>query len=351
MHGGVSDTWNTDRPNYTGDVVLNIPLIAGRAALRLSGFYDSEAGFLKRRYCTDPATANVTCFPQTSDPALTTTVNNIAATDEYGVAASLGFKVTDNLTVTPRFMQQRESYNGFPMTDVLTDPRADRLSLPGRARRPSRCRSSRPSDFTQGRFFNFPEGGFDAWHLYSLNIKWNTGIGELVSASAYFDRKVIEDEDQTDFVWTALLPAVSANPAFGLPRANPERGSEEKDYQRFVQEVRFVSALPGPAAIRRGRLLFRSAWASAVCRLLSARHDAGIRCALKCGRHLRPRWVVYRTRQTRTRCSATNYHTRLSVNRRVFGEVSYEITQAFKATAGLRWSQVKTTAGGFQEAV
>ena len=63
VHGGVSHTWNTDRPNYIGDVVLNIPVMAGRAALRLSGFYDSEAGFLKRRYCTDPATAGTYLLP------------------------------------------------------------------------------------------------------------------------------------------------------------------------------------------------------------------------------------------------------------------------------------------------
>jgi iron complex outermembrane receptor protein len=44
----------------------------------------------------------------------------------------------------------------------------------------------------------------------------------------------------------------------------------------------------------------------------------------------------------------TNYHTTVR-EPAVFGEISYELTQAFKATAGLRWSQVKTTAGGYQE--
>src|SRR5947209_14115513 len=51
VHGGVSDTSNTNRPNYTGDAVLNIPIIANRIALRISGFYDEQAGYFKRSYC------------------------------------------------------------------------------------------------------------------------------------------------------------------------------------------------------------------------------------------------------------------------------------------------------------
>jgi len=68
----------------------------------------------------------------------------------------------------------------------------------------------------------------------------------LVSSTAYFDRKVIESEDETDFIWTALLPAVTATPGFNLPGPIPSGITEEKNYQRFVQEVRFASQLSGP---------------------------------------------------------------------------------------------------------
>ena len=122
VHAGISDTWNTDRPNYIGDAVVNVPLGSDRLALRLSGFYDQEAGFFKRRYCTNPATAGVTCFPLTTDPSLTTTVDNVAAVNTYGGAAALTWKVTDSLTITPRAMTQRSDYNGFPMSDYLSDP-------------------------------------------------------------------------------------------------------------------------------------------------------------------------------------------------------------------------------------
>jgi iron complex outermembrane recepter protein len=346
VHGGVSDTWNTSSPNRTADATFNIPLIPDRAALRISGFYDREAGFLKRSFCTNPATAGVTCFPQTNDPSLTTTVNNVAATDEYGFAASIAFKVNDSLTITPRYMQQRESYNGFPMTDVLTTNDAVGYPYPAGSA-PYTLPKLSPNDFTQGRFFNIPEGGFDSWHLVSLNIKWDTGVGELVAATAYFSRLVVENEDQTDFVWTALLPAVSANPAFGLPLPIPSPVSETKDYQRFVQEVRFASALQGPMQFvagafysdLHGQLPFASYYPPALSPGYGALLNAANTCGLAglCTNPNNPDEIF-----------GENYHTSIK-EPAVFGELSYEFTTAFKATAGLRWSQVKTTAGGYQE--
>ncbi len=44
-----------------------------------------------------------------------------AQLDTSGFAASLTYKATDSLTITPRFMLQRTDYNGFPMADYPTD--------------------------------------------------------------------------------------------------------------------------------------------------------------------------------------------------------------------------------------
>src|SRR5579862_273554 len=57
VHGGISSTERTNQPNYTADGVVNIPIVQDHMALRLSGFYDGEAGWFKRSYCTDPAAA------------------------------------------------------------------------------------------------------------------------------------------------------------------------------------------------------------------------------------------------------------------------------------------------------
>ncbi|HET7757219.1 MAG TPA: TonB-dependent receptor plug domain-containing protein, partial [Steroidobacteraceae bacterium] len=120
VHAGLSDTESTSRPNYTGDAVVNFPLMPGEMALRLTGFYDYEAGYFKRSYCTDPATAGVTCFPLSGSGR--TTVNNVAALDTYGGSASLTIKAGDAVTITPRIMLQRAGYNGFPLADFNSLP-------------------------------------------------------------------------------------------------------------------------------------------------------------------------------------------------------------------------------------
>jgi len=49
------------------------------------------------------------------------------------------------------------------------------------------------------------------------------------------------------FIWADLLPfGKILNPAYPLPRPDSERDQRGKDYQRFVEEVRFCSQLSGP---------------------------------------------------------------------------------------------------------
>jgi iron complex outermembrane recepter protein len=362
VHAGLSDTWNTDRPNYTGDAVVNLPLVSDRVALRLSGFYDQEAGYFKRRYCTDPATAGVTCFPLTTSPALTTTVDNVGADNTYGGAASLTIKVVDNLTVTPRMLTQRSDYNGFPMADYLAEqaqypktgypypaPTSQVPALPTPLIPPVT-----PDDFVQGRFFNIPEGGHDAWDLYSFAVHWSTGTGELVSSTAYFDRKVLETEDETDFIYASLLPLASLNigiPTIPLPRPIPSAISEEKDYQRFVEELRFASTLKGPVQYVagffysdfHGRIPFASyyppAYAPGYGAILNSAYGGLGTCAVIgfCPNPDNPDEIF-----------GENYHTDIR-EPALFGELSWQILDALKVTGGLRWNRVSTTAGGYQE--
>src|SRR5256885_12423996 len=90
-------------------------------ALRLTGFYDYEAAYSRRSWCTDAATAGVTCFPLSGSGR--TTANNVAALDTYGGSASLTLKAGDAVTITPRLMMQRAGYNGLPPPDFNSLPR------------------------------------------------------------------------------------------------------------------------------------------------------------------------------------------------------------------------------------
>jgi outer membrane receptor protein involved in Fe transport len=346
VRGGLSDTDRTDRPNYTADAVVNIPLVQDQIALRLTGFYDDEAGYFKRSWCTDPATAGVTCFPLSTSGR--STVNNVAAIDTYGGSASLTIKAGDAVTITPRIMMQRAGYNGLPLGDFNSMPE-NGIGFPAPSGPYTLPSPLNTTNFTQARFFDVPEGGSDWWDLYSLTLHWNTGVGELVSSTAYFDRKVDEHEDQSEFIWAAITSGVcyppnGPGPPAGTPYCNPPAPGpiqEIKDYQRFVQEIRFASTLSGPLQFvvgafysdLHGRVPFAS--------LYPPSQVPGLDDATTGGPPNNPDGIP-------NLVFAQDFHTDIK-EPAVFGELSYDITPALKATAGLRWYQVKTTSEGYEE--
>jgi outer membrane receptor protein involved in Fe transport len=330
IHGGVSKTDRTDDANYTLDGVLNVPLGADWLALRLTGFYDSEAGYFKRSWCTDPATAGTTCFPLSSTGR--TTVGNVAAVDTYGGSASVTVKLGDNVTITPRAMMQRADYNGLPLGDFNSLP-GNGIGFPVPSGPYSLPQPLVTDNFTQARFFNIPEGGSDAWGLYSLTLHWKTGVGEFVSSTAYFDRVVDEHEDQSEFIWAAITSGLGGGP-------EPGPIEEVKDYQRFVEEARFASQLPGPVQFVvgafysdfHGRVPFASLYPPSQVPNLDN---------LTFGGPNNPDGIP-------NLVFAQDFHTDV-VEPAVFGELSWDITKAWRATVGLRWYQVKTTSEGFEE--
>jgi iron complex outermembrane recepter protein len=347
VHAGASDTDHTVRGNWTADVVANMPVIADRVALRVSAFMDSDAGYFTRSFCADPATAGVTCFPQSTNGTLTS-VNNVGAVKDYGGAIALNIKITDNMTVTPRVLQQKSTYNGFLMSDVLTVPGPIGYPYPTYSSPPATLPSLVPTSFNQGRFFNIPEGGFDNWQLDSIDFKWDTGVGQLVSSSSYFTRKVFETEDETDFLWADLLPLGQIlNPAYTLPRPIPSAISEIKDYQRFVQEVRFASQLQGPLQFvtgvfysdLHGALPFAADYIPGEAPGYGAIQTAAGVCAAG---------IICPNPNNPDEIYGAHYKTDIE-EPAVYGQVSYQFLEKFKVTGGVRWNQVKTTAGGYQE--
>jgi iron complex outermembrane receptor protein len=330
VHGGVSTTDHTHQPNWTGDGVVNIPLIQDYAALRLSGFYDTEAGYFKRSYCTNPAAAMaLTCTPLATTGI--TTVDNVGQINTSGGAASLTIKLNDALTITPRIMLQKATYNGFPLADYLSMP-GNGIGYPVPSGPYTLPRGMIPSSFTQARWFNVPEGGDDSWGLYSLTVHWKSDIGELVSSTAYFNRKVFETEDETDFVYAAITAGAGGTP-------QPGAISEEKDYQRFVQEVRFASDLKGPVQFVvggfysdfHGRLPFASYYPPAEVPNLDATLGG-----------------VPNNPDYPNLIFAQDFHTDIK-EPAAFGEVSFQPMDALKLTAGLRWYQVKISSSGYEE--
>ena len=332
VHGGVSDTEHTDQPNYTGDAVVNIPLIKDKIALRVSGFYDEEAGYFKRSYCTNPATVGISCFPLSTTGI--TTVNNVGAIDTSGGSVTLAIKATDTLTITPRIMVQRANYNGFPLADFNTTP-GNGYGFPVPATGASPPAEMEPTSLTQARMFNTPEGGSDRWDLYSVGVHWTTDVGELVSSTAYFDRRVDETENEAEFLWAAVTSGAGGSP-------EPSSIEEIKSYQRFVEEVRWASSFKGPVQFVagayysdfHGAIPYAADYPGATLPGLDATllgPGAGT---------LTPGYPDLVFKQS--------FHTDIQ-EPALFGNVTYAFTDALKATLGLRWYTVKTTSSGYEE--
>ena len=352
LHAGISDTWNTDRPNYTADGVLNIPLVQDRVALRVSGFFDNEAGYFKRSYCTNINTtannlnATPTCTPLSvyTDPSLVTLVNNVGAIDTYGGAAH-----DDQAHRQPDDHAQGNAaageLNGFPMADVLTDT-ANGYGYPVPTPPvPPTLPTLRPDDFIQARMFNTPEGGYDHWHLYSLGIKWQSELGELVSSTAYFDRVVNETEDQSDFIYATLLGGYQGIPS-GLSEEKSRPALRRGDSLRLqafrafaVRGWRLLLGFPRPPAVRR---LYPPSAAPGYGNVLINVFGSCPPPSVATSGYLCP------NPQHPDEIFGQDYHTDIK-EPAVFGELAYEFTPALKGTVGLRWSQIQTTGGGYIE--
>ncbi|MGC8020745.1 hypothetical protein ACP3WW_23815, partial [Salmonella enterica] len=74
-------------------------------------------------------------------------------------------KASDALTITPRFLYQRSTYNGFPLVDVPQGGGPAGFPAPAVL---NPLPPLTPSDFIQARFFNTPETGSDQWTLATL---------------------------------------------------------------------------------------------------------------------------------------------------------------------------------------
>ena len=348
-----SKTSNADSANYGVDAAINIPL-SDRMAMRFVGFYEHDAGFLKRHFLTNPADA--ANLPPNSNPTLlgnlpTTTRNDVGRVNGYGGALSLAIKPSDALMITPRIMYQKSDANGLPY--------ADGGSYPVPQPSPPPAVSMRPAGYTQYRFYDVPESSSDAWTLISLGIRYDTSVGTFFSSSSYFDRTVDETEDQTDFLWSALespfdgIPLGDVtNPATPLYHAVPIAASirELKQIHRFVQEFRFTSKLSGPwqyvagffYSDTRGRVPYAGYYPPSIAPGISQTGGFVVQGI--------PGLPIPVNPANPDEIFGQDYQTKVT-EPAFYGELSYQFTDAVKGTVGLRAYRIKTQTGGYLEGI
>ncbi len=341
-------TQEVSNADYGVDGAVNIPLIQGTMALRAVAFYQHDAGFFKRRFLTNPADAvnvGATANPTTLGNLPTTTVDDVGRDNSYGAAVSLGIKASEGLMITPRVMFQKSDTNGLLYADGGSYP-VPKVAGPV---------NMHPQGFLQARFFDLPEGSKDSWVLASLGASYDASSFNFVSSTSYFDRTVDETEDETDFLWQNLeapfdtIPLGDVNNpntpqyhAAPLPSATIR---ELKQIHRFVQELRVTSRLSGPwqyvagffFSDTRGRVPYAGYYPPALAPGIS--QTGGFVVVGIPVNPLNPDEIF-----------AQDYQTKVS-EPALYGELSYALTEAWKATVGLRAYHVRTDTGGYLEGI
>jgi outer membrane receptor protein involved in Fe transport len=215
---------NAGGAGYDVSGTLNAPLSTG-VTLRLSGFDLFDPGYFKRIFGV-PTVPGVAFQPGQEIAGSV----KIGQSHEYGTSASMLIKPPsiEGLTITPMIILQRSNTNGYPVAD------------------------NDPSNFTQIRPLNVPEGTGDRWQFYALTAKYAATLGQLVSSTSYLHRYAYDTEDGT--TWFAQFQSFFYSPLPYIASPVPQT----YDSEQATEELRFESLFPGPVQLVTGVFYQRS---------------------------------------------------------------------------------------------
>ena len=270
---------------YSGNGTLNVPLIADNVALRVSFLSSFDPGLYTRTWggALDPRSP---ILPYPPGGAPSGSKDHVGDEQDTGVMASMRVtpQAIPGLTVTPMFIYQRSTSNGYPLADYTAN------------------------DFVQTRPLDVAEAVEDTWNFESLTLKQETSFGRFVVLGNHFYRDGYDLEDTTD---------ANAVVFWGLPYYVPAPIVDHLYFRDWTGEARFESALPGPVQFVAGLY-----W-SQEDRFYHQYYNApGFNVATG---------GIYGTDLTFLQNSPNSDR-----QRAVYADVSYQLTKALQITAGLR---------------
>ncbi|MGZ8334486.1 MAG: TonB-dependent receptor [Allosphingosinicella sp.] len=306
VEGLVEANVNLVRDNFGGHLkgAINVPL-GDTAAIRVVGYHTEYAGFINARL---------------SGNAVEENVNNGRRT---GGRIALLFQPTPDISITPRVVYQEVRANGFNRQDVY-----NLYANPFTTTRPPVTFGEREQFLLLGEDFK------DDTLLADLTASADLGGVELTSVTTYINRDILVSRDAS-----ALTGSVSVD--LGYPTAGvllPSNLVDTTDLKTWTQELRISSSGDGPFQWLLG------AFYSDVDRVYAqrlptpgydvftdARFGAGTSAAVANGFPLNSPYnadLPYDIKQ-----------------KALFGEASYDISEALTATAGLRYYDFKENRG------
>jgi iron complex outermembrane recepter protein len=270
-------------PNANINGVLNVPLLKDKVALRVSAYYRDDDGYIDR-YRINPSNY-LEADPDSKKK------DNVNTFKTYGARAALLIKPDDTLTITPSVIYQY-SRLGSPFTYD---------KIPGTLSDPYQVRDVDERNVQKSTISNLAiHKQFDAF--------------ELMSSSSYFTRDVDIRDDSSKVI----------NYFFGLPSVYPTTMYGSYKNKEFTEEVRATSKFDGPVQAILGAFYHdvRAPLSSSIP------YPDGFNQAFNTP------FPDYSTIYAGTRTATLHEYA-------VFGELSWNITDKLKASAGIRAFEVK----------
>lgn len=277
---------------------LNLPL-SEKAAVRAVGYYTRYAGFIDARR---------------EGGGIDEDVND---GERYGGRLSMLLQPTEQLSITPRFVYQKITTNGFNRQEVY-----NLYANPYTTTRPQVTLGERE------QYLLLREGFEDEILLGDLTIQLSRGPVDVTSVTSYTDRRILVSRDAS-----ALTGSVSVD--LGFPAVGgvllPSNLVDRTKLSQFTQELRFASNDTASPFQWLVGLFYSNTDRAYTQRLPTPGYDAATDATLGAG-------TSVAVRNGFGADSPYNANIPYSLQQMAaFGEMSYDLTDRFTATVGGRY--------------
>jgi outer membrane receptor protein involved in Fe transport len=294
--------------NYTINGMLNLPLIDNQMALRLVGTDSHTSGWIDRIVLSDFPLPDPTGFIRGNVLGAQVAHDYSQSNAEHlsGGRATLLWKVTDDFTLTPTVFYQRVTQDGPSAYD------------------------SDPGTMAHYQPFDIAEPYSDEFTLGALTANYHASGFDLTSVTAHWTRISRQTQDTSEsfenpYTCITVAPSCGELPFYGPNGvgSGPVAGTETDPSSQFSEELRVASTGDGPLKGVAGVFYsdFKSQWQ---LNTQSPNHLSYVD------------FSNFTTPATTTTVWGLNEPANIR-QWAVFGEGTWAITPAFKATAGLRW--------------
>jgi outer membrane receptor protein involved in Fe transport len=215
--------------NHSDNVMLNIPLVDDKLAMRIVGSEAYTSGWIDRIVIAPGAfplvSPNGAVRGNVQDAPIAKQYPNSNDEQTYATRATLLWKPVDGLTITPSFFYQTAKQNGISAFDQT------------------------PGTETRYQPFDIAEPDTDEITVFSLSANYNFGSFDATSITSFWHRISTqredgsEDFDNPDTGVTYASNNGLANPGYYGPKGTGEVSGFEKDPSRqFSEEFRLASS-------------------------------------------------------------------------------------------------------------